>query len=384
MAESNGRGPGDIASTNVPSEVRIYEAILRNNLAAFTQRAFRELSPAAKFTHNWHLEAIAWHLHQVAEGRCRRLLITLPPRSLKSTYASVAFPAYLLGRNPSMRVVCISYASDLLVQHANACRRLLRAPWYRRLFPSTVIDGRKDTETESWTTRSGYRLATTIGGSLTGRGGDVFIIDDPMKAQDAASEAGRNRVNTWFDETLNSRLDDKQAGSIIIVMQRLHEDDLAGHVLSRGEWTHLNLPAVAEDVQTIQTGSGSFHVRQVGDLLHPEREPQSVLDELRRSLGSIAFSAQYQQAPVPAGGNMIPWDWFVTYERPPERRYGDRIIQSWDTASKATELSDYSVGVTAMVSNGMVWILDVHRERLEYPALRKTIVRKRQEWRAWF
>ena len=157
--------------------------------------------PAQVYHHNWQMEAVGHHLGEVAAGRCKRLLITLPPRSLKSLSASIALPAWLLGRDPHRRIVCVSYAQDLTIAHANSFRAIVNANWYRQLFPSMRIDPRKDTETEVRTTLGGYRLSTTVGGSLPGRGGSLIIIDDPMKAADAHSEAARARVNTWFDET---------------------------------------------------------------------------------------------------------------------------------------------------------------------------------------
>jgi hypothetical protein len=190
---------------NLPSwevhPIRQYQALLRQNLGAFAERCFYELSPSQTYLHSWHLDALAYHLEEVLAGRCRRLLITLPPRSLKSLFASVALPAFALGHDPTRKLVCVSYASDLAVAHANSFRAITNARWYQQLFPGMRADPRKDTETEVRTTRGGFRLTTTVGGSLTGRGGSVIIIDDPMKAADAQSEAARKKVNTWYDET---------------------------------------------------------------------------------------------------------------------------------------------------------------------------------------
>ncbi|MEC5382408.1 phage terminase large subunit [Aurantimonas sp. C2-6-R+9] len=361
---------------------RVLEALLRQNLGAFTERCFNEISPAQPYAHNWHLDALAFHLGEVAAGRIRRLLITLPPRSLKSISASVAFPAWLLGHDPSRRIVCVSYARDLTVAHANSCRAVMRAHWYKALFPFTRVDPAKDTETEMRTTGHGYRLATTVGGTLTGRGGSIIIIDDPMKAADAASDLARQKANVWFNETLLSRLDNKQEDAIILVMQRLHVDDLAGHVLNQGDWIHLDLPAIAEAPARIQIGPDRFHDRAIGEALHPAREPVSELRKLKLAMGSAAFSAQYQQTPVPPGGHMVQWGWFGFYRDVPRKSAGERIVQSWDTASKANELSDYSVGITAQVGHEAVYILDLVRERLDYPALKKRIVLEKQRWRA--
>ena len=195
---------------------------------------------------NWHLEAIAYQLERVRRGEIKRLIINMPPRSLKSVTASVAFPAFVLGHDPTRRIICVSYSGDLAKKHANDFRAVLEARWYRELFPGTRI-GQKDSETEIELTARGFRLATSVGGTLTGRGGDLIIIDDPLKPDDAHSETKRNAANEWFKNTLLSRLDDKRTGAIIIVMQRVHMDDLTGFVTSQSdEWQVLNLPAIAE------------------------------------------------------------------------------------------------------------------------------------------
>jgi len=189
------------------------------------------------------------------------------------------------------------------------------------------------------------------------------------------SEAKRRAVNEWYDSTLASRLDRKTEDAIVLIMQRLHVDDLVGHVTEKGEaWTPLNLPAIAEGPQEVALGGASVYRRPAGAALHPEPEPLAVLDALRATMGSQAFSAQYQQAPVPPGGALIHGDWFRSYARAPERRPGDRIVQSWDTASKASPSHDYSVCTTWLMHGADYYLLDVLRLRLEYPDLRRRIL----------
>jgi hypothetical protein len=219
----------------------------------------------------------------------------------------------------------------------------MEADWYRRIFPFTRISREKNTELNFVTTRHGYRYSTSVGGTLTGRGGNIVIIDDPIKPEDAISEATRSGVNEWFDHTLYSRLDDKRQDVIILIMQRLHVEDMVGYVLQKETWVHLNLPAIAEVEQRIQIGPDEVCTRNVGEALHEAREPRPVLERLRLALGSFNFSAQYQQCPVPLEGEIIKWDWFRFYDELPVREASDRIIQSWDTASKAEEISDFSV-----------------------------------------
>lgn len=366
------------------SPQRLLDAVLRSRLSAFTQKCFNEVSGGQCYQHNWHLDAIAWHLEEVARGNIRRLLITIQPRSLKSISASVAFPAWLLGRNPGERIVCASYASELAIKHANQCRKVMKSNWYRRLFPQTRLDPAKDTETHFQTLRNGERLTVTVAGALTGLGGSIFIIDDPMKAADANSQAAREKVRTWFNETLLSRLDNKREGRIIVVMQRLHVDDLAGHVLKLGDWVHLNLPAIAETNQSIPTGKGKSYNRGVGELLQPNREPIETLSNLKRSMGSAAFSSQYQQAPVAPGGNLVKSKWFCRYsgQSPIRESYRDKIVQSWDTAMKGSDLADYSVCVTALIRGEAIYVLDVFRERLDYPDLKRAVIRNKTRFNA--
>lgn len=356
--------------------------LLRQDLGFFFQKTFATVQQGDTFKPNWHLDAITHHLEEVMAGRIRRLIINVPPRSGKSLCASVALPACILGRDPTQRIICVSYAQDLANKLSNQTRMLMRTPWYERVFPGTRL-GAKNTESEFETSRGGYRMATSVGGVLTGRGGNFIIIDDPIKPDDAMSEATRSATNDWYDRSLLSRLDDKTTGAIIVVMQRLHVDDLTGHLLAQGGWTVLTLPAIAEADQFIPIGEGQIHHRRAGELLHPEREPMAVLDELKRSLGSFNFSAQYQQEPVPPGGNMLDIAWFPRYgDLHPPGSYGDdQVFQSWDTASKAGELNDYSVCTTWLVRKNAYYLLDVFRDRLGYPELRRKIIEMNDRWR---
>jgi predicted phage terminase large subunit-like protein len=363
------------------ADPRVVAAILRSDLYTFIRAIFPIVAPGAGFQPNWHIEAIAFELARVLRGENKRLIITVPPRHLKSICASVAFPAFILGHDPQRRIICVSYSEALARKHANDCRAVLGSDLYRRVFPKTRISPRKDTELEFACTLGGYRLATSVGGTLTGRGGNFIIIDDPMKPQDAASEAARESTKQWYSNTLLTRLDDKVADAIVVVMQRLHMDDLVGHLLEQGGWRHLNLPAIAESEHRVQLGPGRYHLRRLDDLLHPEREPQEVLEEAEHSMGSLNFAAQYQQEPVAEGGNLIKWKWFPSYDRPPDREINDKTILSWDTALNAKELSSYSVCVILQVRGETVFVLDVFRARLEYPDLKRKEIELHRRWR---
>ena len=224
------------------------------------------------------------------------------------------------------------------------------------------------------TTKGGGRFAVPVGGSFTGRGADVIIIDDPMKAGDAQSESARRAVNDWYGTTLLSRLDDKGKGAIILVMQRLHEDDLAGKLLRDGGWRHLDLPAIAEEDEEITIGPGIVHHRRKGEVLHPEREPLAVLDEIKREMGSLTFSAQYLQRPVPLEGNLVKRDWIQWFDTAPSRGGGAQVVQSWDVASTTGETNDYSVCTTWLVVKRTYYLLDVWRGRLEFPQVKQKLI----------
>ena len=358
------------------------DAMLRRSLSAFVMRSFKEVVPGQTYMHNWHIDAMAWHLEQCAKGSIKRLIISLPPRSAKSLCASVAFPAWVLGHDPTMRILCASYTESLAGNLSQSCRDLMLSPWYKRVFPGTRIGPDRNSRLEFVTSRRGFRYATSVGGTLTGRGGNIIIIDDPLSADDAMSMTGRNRVNDWFAQTLFSRLDNKREGVIILVMQRLHEEDLAGFLLQRGTgpWTHLNLPAIATEAKRIQVGDGKFYYRDEGELLQPGRDGQAELDDTKAQLGSFKFSAQYQQDPLPQEGEIIKWEWFRIYDSLPPGSH--RVVQSWDTAMKAKEISDYSVCSTWFVYGEEYYLVDLLREKLLFPDLKRMVIERAQAYGA--
>jgi predicted phage terminase large subunit-like protein len=356
----------------------ILQAVLRQDLASFIAKVFPVVVPGTPFLPNWHLDLLADRLTQCYEGRIKRLIITVPPRSLKSICASVAFPAWVLGHDPTCRIICASYAADLAIRLARDCRSVMNTDWYRQLFPQTRL--RRSPEGELETTRHGMRYATSVGGTLTGLGGSMLILDDPMKPQEALSKAKREAVLQWYDHTLYSRLDNKAHDCIILVMQRLHVDDLVAHVREKETWEYLNLQAVAESHEIYQLADGRTIERAAGAALHSEREPLAVLETIRETIGTFNFSAQYQQRPVPEEGNLVKWAWFQMYDAPPVLEPGDRIVQSWDTANKTTELSDYSVCTTWQVKGSRYYLVDLFRARLDYPGLKHAVITQARQY----
>ena len=255
--------------------------------------------------------------------------------------------------------------------------------WYQNLFP-TRLASLKQSLQEFLTTENGFRLATSVGGVLTGRGADFIIIDDPLKPDEALSQTQRKAANDWFDHTLYSRLNDKRTGRIIIIMQRLHEDDLVGHVLEQENWDLVRLPAIAEEEEThfISSPFGTHTVRRkIGEALHAEREPLEVLEHLRRTLGEYNFAGQYQQQPAPLGGGMVKAEWFKSYVPGEEPSHFDLVFQSWDTANKSTELSDFSVCTTWGRKKKKLYLLDVVRKKMDYPDLKRMLREQSERFR---
>jgi predicted phage terminase large subunit-like protein len=354
----------------------VFQSLLANDLMAFTEFAFGVVRPGIPLKSNWHLEALTYKLSQVARGEVLRLLITLPPRSLKSLCASVALPAWFLGHNPGERVVVISYSDLLSRAHANDFRVLVNHPLYQAIFPGVRLA--RDTDREITTTKRGKRIATSIDGTLTGLGGNLIIIDDPIKLGDAMSEAVRARVIEWYRSTLLTRGDDKTKTRIVVVMQRVHQDDLIGYLQEQGGFEVLNLPAIAQSTETYDLGGGRTYTRRQGELLHPEHEPADTLMELKREMGPIAFSAQYQQSPIPPGGKIIKKKWLRTYD---EVRWqeGDRIVMSWDIALSEMENADYAACVVLLIRGEVFFVLDVVRGRLPFEVLKAKIIELKKQ-----
>jgi predicted phage terminase large subunit-like protein len=353
----------------------MYRDILRRDFVAFNVRAHAEIAAQTKLSHNWHLEVMAAKLEEVRRGRCRRLIVNLPPRHLKSHTVSVAFVAWCLGHDPAKQIMCVSYAQDLSDKLARDCRSLMLSQFYRFVF-ATRLSPERQALSDFLTGQGGGRFSTSVAGVLTGRGADMIVIDDPLKADEAGSPARRGAVNEWFDNTLYSRLNDKENGQIIIVMQRLHEDDLAGHVLEQGGWDVLKFPAIAEEDERTMIatpyGPRSF-ARKKDEPLHGSRESHAMLEGLRARLGTTAFAAQYQQAPSPPEGLLVKAAWFPRYTPDQLPRDFDAKILSCDTANKVSEFSDYTVCTIWGTYDDDIYLLHVLRKRMEFPELKRTI-----------
>lgn len=353
----------------------VLQALLRTHFSAFYQKTFKTLINGEDFIDDWYIQAICYHLQLVMEGKIKRLIITIPPRMGKSLMCSVAFPAYLLGRDPSARIICCSYGQDLAQHFANQMRAVMAEPWYKDLFPKTRQAKVGSTQSHFKTTLHGSRFSSSVGGPLTGLGGNIIIVDDPQKADEALSDTKRQAAIDWCDQVLSTRLDNKVNGSLILIQQRIHEADLAGHMITKEGSYHLNLKAIAEESEDIPIGPDQVHHREPGDLLDPVRLPQQALDNQREMMGAYPFAAQYQQSPAPADGGIVKTKWLQSFKKIPQYTPGrDLLVQSWDTATTVNAHSDYSVCTSWLWKDQRHYLLHVFRKKLEYPDLRSAVL----------
>lgn len=355
--------------------LKFHDAV-KYDFPTFIAKTLSTCDPGANYRHNWHIERIAQYLEEARKSQVTRLIINMPPRCLKSICVSVAWPAWLLGHDPSCRVIAASYAASLSIKHSIDTRLVVTSPWYRKIFPDVKLTRDQNEKSKFMTTRRGFRMATSVGGSVTGEGGNFLIVDDPLNPAQAMNTSARETANAWFDHTFATRLNDKKKGVIVLVMQRLHRDDLTGHLLAKGGWEQLCLPMVATRHEVFDLGRQRVE-RFPGDLLHASRDDEAVVERTRHELGSTAFAAQFQQAPLADDGGMVrPW-WFGRYRRPPEYT---RCIQSWDTAIKAGAQHDASVCLTFANHEGRSYLLDAQVWRLEYPDLKKALYKMSEQW----
>jgi predicted phage terminase large subunit-like protein len=361
----------------------------RHDFGTFLELTFALLNPGVSLSKGWYLAAIVHALDEISNGSNRRLQITVPPRHLKSITTTVAFAAWMMGRDPTYRIICASYGQDLAVELSRDFRKVVQSGLYRAIFPGTAASIVKDTDTQVRTRQGGGRLAVGVGGAVTGFGADLIIIDDLMKAADASFPEARAKAQRYVDETLLTRLNDKARGAVVAIQQRLHEDDVSAHLTAKGGYRHLDLPAIALRDEIIPLTHGRVHARRIGQVLNPERESMEVLEGLRMDLGPRVFETQYQQNPTPADGDVIRWDRIQFYDEDPidflvdeGRRKLSRVVISWDCADSVAATADYSVG-TVWGYDGACWrLLDVIQVRLGYADLLARVRSERKRWRA--
>jgi predicted phage terminase large subunit-like protein len=351
---------------------RIVEAACRTDFLSFFRWCFHMLQPGSTLNMNWHHLAMAYHLELVLHGRIKRQIIAAPPRTLKSLMASVAFPAYLWGRNPGERIIGISHSSDLQIGFSNDFRRIVESAEYQSLFPRVKLA--KNTETEVHISQGGYRYSRSAEGSLTGIGGGTLILDDFQKPPDMVSDARRMSTNASYYSTVASRINNQNTGAIVVVGQRLHPEDLIGTLLRSAEgWTALTFPAIAEREECIPIWRERWHLRSVGDLLHPEQQNREYLEALRTQDPEV-FAAQYQQSPIPPGGFLIRRDQIQYCDELPNRTPSSVYIQSWDTGQKPGETNSRSACLDMLVQDNKYFIAHVLVGQWEYHDLEQRVL----------
>ena len=341
-------------------QAEMQEALLareaERSLSAFVRQAWSILEPATAFMPNWHIELLCEYLEAVTAGEVRRLLVNLPPRCMKSLLVSVLWPVWEWIQRPEERWIFASYSDTLATKHSIDRRTVVQSLWYQRWWADRVqLAPDQNVKGEFQNTRRGVMVATSVGGSITGKGGNRIIVDDPHNTTQVESDAQREAARTYFTRTLSTRLDDPKHGTMAVVMQRLHERDLSAVCLDLG-FTHLCLPAEAETrTEIIFPRSGRILIREPGDLLWPKRDGRDELDVQKRMLGSIAYAGQYQQQPVPAGGAIFQRDWLRFYDELPSL---PEVAQSWDMSFKDRPDNDYVVGLVAGRRDANIYLID--------------------------
>lgn len=344
---------------------------MRKSLAPFVKKVVATVDPGAVYRHNWHIDVICEYLEACTSGDIRRLIINIPPRHLKTIIVSVAWPAWLLGRNPSEQILSTTYSASLSMRDSVNCRLVIQSEWYKQVFPEVELAGDMNMKSEFVTTMRGHRIATSVGGTSIGRGGKFLLLDDPLNPLQALSDVEREKGNTWVDQNFLTRFNDEKTGCAVLVMQRLHTDDPTGHFLEKGGWEHLRIPLEAEKKEIWDFGSVQ-KTREAGEILHPERMGEVEIAQKKVDLGSYGYAGQYQQRPAPREGGMIQMSWFKRYKTPPKNFI--RRIHSWDTAQKEKELNDFSALLDWGETEDGYYLLNVYKKKLRYPRLKKKVV----------
>lgn len=376
----------------LPSRLDTQRELASRSLSAFIKQGWHVVEPTTPYVGGWAIEAMCEHLEASLDGHIRNLLINIPPRHMKSLAVSTFFPAFAWTRDPSLRFLCSSYAESLSVRDSVRCRRVISSPWFQERWGDRfALTGDQNAKERFENDKTGYRLATGVGGSNTGEGGDILIVDDPNNMMEIHSKAIRATTLTWWDEVMSTRLNNAKTGRRIVIMQRGHEDDVAGHILRKEarRWTHLCLPAEFEpehrcrtfwiERKHVEQPDGTLAVlEQPKEFEDPRTEPGALLCEerfgpdeiadLKVSLGSFGSAGQLQQRPSPeAGGIFLKESWKRwTRATVPAVADFDELFQSWDCTYKGTERSDFVVGAVWGRKASDCYLLDLIRRRMTF------------------
>lgn len=364
----------------------------RRSLGRFIRDAWHVLEPRTAYVHGWHIDAICEHLEAVTAGQILRLLVNVPFRTMKSLGVCVFWPAWVWARTPGAQWLTASGELKLASRDSRKMRLLVTSQWYRERFPDgTQIVSDQAAKTWFENEAGGHRLATTVAGAGIGHGGDYLIFDDPHKAQRAEieSELRREAVLDWWDEVFSTRLNDPETGRVVGVMHRLHESDLAGHVLEQGGWEHLMIPMEYDPKRSQVTTLGWKDPRTEPDeLMWPERFSRDVVDRLKHVLGPYGTAGQLQQEPAPREGGQFERRWFVSQERPllelGDVPGGCEWACYWDKAGTAGG-GAYTAGVLMAYHQptNIAYIRDIVRGQWAAPQRERNIESSCALWAQW-
>lgn len=380
----------------------------QRSLSYYARQAWEVVEPGKEYVHGWHIDAICEHLEAVTRGEIRNLIINIPPRHMKSLLVSVFWPTWVWTTSPNQRWLFASYADSLAIRDALKCRRIIQSDWYQSQWGNVFrLTSDQNQKARFENDKTGYRVASGVGGMSTGEGGDVIAVDDPIKAIDVSSEAMRKAVIEWWDQAMSTRLNDPKRSAKVIVMQRLHEQDLTGYLLDKmkanGEhYEHLSLPAEYEPTKYVTCLGWSDPRTEPNELLWPERFDAVSLGNLKRALGSYGSAGQLQQRPSPAEGGMLKRAWWrfwipkganvtpVTtrqadgslFEHPQMELPDtfDELIQSWDMTFKDTKASDFVAGGVWARAGANKFMLDLDHRRMNITETIKAVKAMSEKW----
>ena len=344
------------------------KALCEKSLYDFVKHAWKHIEPS-EFIEDEYIRVMCDYLEQLQSRDIKRLIINIPPRCGKSTISVVLYPVWCWLKNPSEKMLTGSYSQQLATRDTVKSRNLINSPWFKELWGERLTFSSDQNQKTYYTnTEKGERLSFSTGGTMTGQGGDQIIIDDPINAQDSNSETVREGVNQWMSETVSTRLNDPKTGTMLIVMQRLHQNDLSGFLLETSNWFHLCLPMKYEGQKR------PYEWRTVdGERLSSRFDDNAITNlenELSRYGGAYAVEAQLQQRPVPREGGLIKYEWIGEYTTLPNVK---RYSWSFDTAIKKGQMNDYSVGTLWAECETGYYLIDMWRAKVEYPELKKQI-----------
>lgn len=332
--------------------IEIDQNICANSLVEFVRLAWHVIEPGAEYVHGWHIDFICEHLEAITDGveledgtYYNRLLINVPPGAMKSLLTGVFWPAWWWGpRNePHKRFLCASHSQGLAIRDSTKMRRLIASEWYQDRWGDRVkLTGDQNAKTKFENTATGFREAVAAG-SITGSRGDIVIIDDPHSVESAASDAMRASTIEWFLEAVPTRLNNPMKSAIVVIMQRLHEEDVSGIILDKGlGYDHIMLPMRYDPARAVPTLLGIEDPRsEEGELLFPARFPEEVVDRDERVMGKYAAAGQFQQEPIPRGGGIIKAEWWKLWDRESYPPF-DYIVAALDTAYTTKQENDPS------------------------------------------